>query len=183
MNGTRWCSHSEANGMSRTITISSWSAAKVTVRWRPGSSERPENSSAYMAATRAGVSTRPSRPGSSPIAFSTRAMSTGTSGLRERGPVAVHRGQVAVALVNVQPVADHERRGDPEADVPQIEGHSLLSFLHQQRAHLEALGAAGLQVAPQVVEGETAVDDVLDHQHVPAGQVGVEILHDPDHSG
>ena len=34
--------------MSRTITISSCSAAKVTSRWRAGSSCSPEKSSSYM---------------------------------------------------------------------------------------------------------------------------------------
>ena len=61
MNGTRWCSHSDVNGMSRTITISSWLASNVTRRCRAGSASIPEKSSAYMSATRRGVSTSPSR--------------------------------------------------------------------------------------------------------------------------
>ncbi len=68
MNGTMWCSHSEAKGMSRTITISSWSAANVTSRWSAGFSWNPENSSSYIRATRPGVMSRPSRSGSSPMA-------------------------------------------------------------------------------------------------------------------
>ena len=69
MNGTRWCSHIEYSGMSRTMTISSWSASKVTVRCAPGSSCSPAKISAYMRATRVGVSSRPSRSGSSPMAI------------------------------------------------------------------------------------------------------------------
>ena len=69
MKGIRWCSHREAKGMSRTITISSWSAAKVTSRWSAGFSPKPANSSSYIRATRRGVLTRPSRAGSSPMAI------------------------------------------------------------------------------------------------------------------
>src|SRR5579872_3799787 len=186
MKGTRWCSHSEAKGMSRTMTISSWSAAKVTVTWRAGSSWSPANSSSYMAATRAGVSASPSRAGSSPIAsrssataFSTRPVSTPTS---VPAPVEVHGGQVAEPLGDIEAVADDEGRGDGEPDVAQVERHPLLALLHEEGADLEALRLPGLQVAPQVVEGEAAVDDVLDDEHVAAGQVGVEVLHDPDHA-
>ena len=48
----------ECTGMSRTMTISSWSASNVTVRWRDGSSWRPAKISSYMCATRAGVRTQ-----------------------------------------------------------------------------------------------------------------------------
>src|SRR5205085_1713520 len=37
----------------------------------------------------------------------------------------------------------------------------------------------GGQGAPEVGEGEARVDDVLDEQDVPAGQVDVQVLHDP----
>src|ERR1017187_5201985 len=192
MKGTRWCSQSEAKGMSRTMTISSWPDAKVMVRCRPGSSLNPAKSSSYMAATRDGVSTNPSREGFSPMAsrisataFSTRAMSTPigpASAPAGVGAVEVDRAEVPVPLVDVEPVADHELRGDMEAHVTQIEGHALLPLLHQQGADLETRRAARLEVPAEGVEGEAAVDDVLDHQHVAAGQVGIEVLHDPDHA-
>src|SRR6516165_3076863 len=169
-NGTRWCSHNEAKGMSRTMTISSCSAANVTSRWRAGSSCRPENSSSYMAATRSGVASRPSRSGFSPMAdrSSCTALRTrSTSTLTGRPPcrrslvgplVAVHAAQVAEALADIEPVADHEVGRDGEADVAQIELDPLLALLDQQRADLEALRLAGVQVAAQVVEREAAVD-------------------------
>ena len=57
--------------MSRTRMSSSWSTSKRTSRWRAGSgSWSPEQSSAYISATRSGVRSRPSRVGSSPIASS-----------------------------------------------------------------------------------------------------------------
>src|ERR1019366_5228989 len=76
----------------------------------------------------------------------------------------------------------HEFRGDVKPDIPQVQLGALLALLHQQRAHLEAGRVAGQQIALQVAEGEAAVDDVLDHQHVPVGQVHVEILDDADHA-
>ena len=57
----------------------------------------------------------------------------------------------------------------------------LLAVLHQQGADLEAGRTAGQQVALEVVEGEPAVDDVLDDEDVAVGQVDVEVLHDAHH--
>src|SRR6478609_5427946 len=54
--------------ISRTRTISSYFSVKNLRRWTLGSSRRPQNNSLYMRATRAGVSRRPSRSGSSPTA-------------------------------------------------------------------------------------------------------------------
>ena len=54
--------------MSRTMTISSWSASKRTARWSAGSSWRPAKISAYISAIRCGVRRSPSRSGSSPMA-------------------------------------------------------------------------------------------------------------------
>src|ERR1019366_3253413 len=232
MNGTMWCSHSEANGMSRTITISSCSAAKVTSRWSAGFSSNPANSSAYMRATRPGVLTSPSRCGSSPTAerisvtaASIRSMSTlivlsplhssvarssgsghpfyraglsngpasngptravplpfGRAPSEARSVIGMDGRQVPVPLRHVEPVADHEVGRDGEAHVPQVEGRPLLALLHQEGAHLEAGRLAGPQVALQVAEGEAAVDDVLDHQHMAVEEVEVEVLHDAHHA-
>src|SRR3954454_16375786 len=54
--------------MSRTSTSSSWSASNTVVSSSHGSTPRPAKISAYIRATRAGVSTKPSRSGSSPMA-------------------------------------------------------------------------------------------------------------------
>jgi len=67
MKGTMWCSHSEAKGMSRTMTISSWSAAKVISRCRRVLLE-PGEQFLVHAGHPAGVFRRPSRSGSSPRA-------------------------------------------------------------------------------------------------------------------
>src|SRR4051794_14006210 len=88
-------------------------------------------------------------------------------------------GQVAVALGYIQSVADHELGWDLEPDVPEIGITALQPLLHEEGAHLDARGLAGLQVLAQVGEGEAAVDDVLDDDHVSVGEVEIEVLHDP----
>ena len=90
----------------------------------------------------------------------------------------VNRVEVAVALVDVEAVAHDEVRRDREADVLERLFDALLALFEQQRADLEALGAARAEVLAQVVEREPGVDDVLDDQHVAAEQVDVEVLHD-----
>src|SRR5699024_6219780 len=84
--------------MSRTSTSSWWSMSNVVDSGTLASWARPWKTSAYMRATRAGVSTRPSRSGSSPIAerisltaASMRGWSTAISAFRPLG------GVVAVA--------------------------------------------------------------------------------------
>src|SRR6266478_2593566 len=56
---------------------------------------------------------------------------------RQRARVFVDRGQVAVPLADVEPVADDEVGWDPEPDVAQVEVVALEPFLEEQRAHLE----------------------------------------------
>src|SRR5215212_2388851 len=67
LNGTRWCSHIENSGMSRTMIISSKSAPSTTVTNAEASAPTPAKISRYMRPTRAGVSRKPPRSGSSPI--------------------------------------------------------------------------------------------------------------------
>src|SRR3954471_13338429 len=68
IHGTRWCSQVLATAMSRTSTISSWSDSNTVVSTSHGSTPMPANTSAYIRATRAGVSISPSRSGFSPMA-------------------------------------------------------------------------------------------------------------------
>ena len=75
-------------------------------------------------------------------------------------------GQVAVALGDVEPVADHEVGRDAEPDVAQVRVALLQALTQQQRTDLDARRVAGQQVLAQVLEGEAAVDDVLDEQDV-----------------
>src|SRR5690625_3188162 len=85
--------------ISRTSTNSWWSMSKVVASGSWASWSRPKNTSWYIRATRAGVSCRPSRSGSSPIAARisrtaacTRGWSTGMSVSRPAGRAALARG-------------------------------------------------------------------------------------------
>src|SRR4051812_23436389 len=79
------------------------------------------------------------------------------SGLRT-GPHA-DVGEVAVPLVDVEPVADDEGRRDAEADVLEGRRALLATLADEQSAHLQAGRVAGLEVLAQVGQGQTAVDD------------------------
>src|SRR6185312_3722487 len=68
MNGSMWCSHILLKLMSLTSTTSSYFSLKNFFKCCRGSSCNPLNISAYIRATRPGVSSSPSRSGSSPIA-------------------------------------------------------------------------------------------------------------------
>src|SRR3954452_10280806 len=85
-------------------------------------------------------------------------------------------GEVAVPLGEIEPVADDELVRDLEADVSHRDVDLAAAGLRQQGADLERRGLAGLQVAHQVRERQAGVDDVLDDEHVAAGDVDVQIL-------
>ena len=125
-----------------------------------------------FAATRAPYGTTPS------AGCATPASRAPTYGIRSGCSTPTY-GQVAVALGEVEPVADHELVRDLEADV--AHGHVDLAplGLRQQGADLERGRLARLQVAHQVRERQPRVDDVLDDEHVPARDVDVEVLEDP----
>src|SRR5688500_12573957 len=74
--------------------------------------------------------------------------------------------QVAVALVVVESVADDESVRDGETDVVDPDVGQAARRLVEQAADLDRGRLPVGEVAQQVVEGETGVDDVLDHDHV-----------------
>src|SRR5919198_1948501 len=87
-----------------------------------------------------------------------------------QGVVAENRdkGQVSVALPEIEPVADHEAIRDLEADVADGDVDLAALGLREERADLEARRLARLEVPHQVGEGEPRVDDVLDDEDVAA---------------
>src|SRR5690625_4229790 len=95
--------------ISRTSTNSWWSMSKVVASGSWASWSRPKNTSWYIRATRAGVSCRPSRSGSSPIAARisrtaacTRGWSTGMSDSRPaRATLARGPGDLGVVPTRV----------------------------------------------------------------------------------
>jgi hypothetical protein len=90
-------------------------------------------------------------------------------------------GEVAVALVEVEPVADEVLVGNGEADVAHGE---LLDQAPvravEQRRHGERARVPQKQRLAQIVEGQAGVDDVLDDEYVPTVDAGVEVLQQAD---
>src|SRR4051812_24375550 len=86
-----------------------------------------------------------------------------------------------VALVEIEAVADEELVGDDEADVPdrQILDEAPVRPVEQRRRR-ERSGLAELERLDEVAECQARVDDVLDDDHVPALDLGVEIFEQPD---
>ncbi len=87
------------------------------------------------------------------------------------------------SLVVVEAVADHELVRDVPADVLHVDVHPQRLGLAQQGADLDRGGVAGGQVGGQPAQGQAGVDDLVDDQHVAAGDVGVEVLEDADDAG
>src|ERR1700722_12702734 len=85
-----------------------------------------------------------------------------------------HVGEIAVALGEVEPVADHEAIGDLEADVAHLDLDPAALGLGQERTDTEARGLPRLEVAHEVGERQPRVDDVLDDEHVTTLDVDVE---------
>ena len=90
-------------------------------------------------------------------------------------------GKIPVALVQIEPVADEKLVRHREADVadgevfdqapvgPVEEGHGRKGGRRAERKGLA-----------EVVQGQAGVDDVLDYDDMPAGELGVEILQQAD---
>src|SRR3954465_10726648 len=94
-----------------------------------------------------------------------------------------HAIEVAVALGEIEPVAENELVVDLESDVSHRCRHDAPDRLVQQRAHLQPAGPPVAQLAQDVGEGEAGVDDVLDQDDVAVADVGVEVFHDADPAG
>jgi hypothetical protein len=89
--------------------------------------------------------------------------------------------EVAVALVQVEAVADEELVGNGEADVAHREvlDEAAIRAVEQGDGRHRARVAEQQRLA-QVVHRQPGVDDVLDDQDVAAVDAGVEILEQPD---
>jgi hypothetical protein len=90
-------------------------------------------------------------------------------------------GQLPVALVQVEAVADEELVGDDEADVAhrQVVDEPPVGPV-EQRDGGDRRGLAQLERPPQVVEREPGVDHVLDDEDVAVADVEVEVFEDAD---
>jgi hypothetical protein len=90
-------------------------------------------------------------------------------------------GQVPVALVEVEAVADEVLVGDGEADVAhrQVLDEPAVRTVEERRGR-ERARPPQPERPEEVVERQAGVDDVVDQEHVAAGDVAVEILQQPD---
>jgi len=93
----------------------------------------------------------------------------------------VQVGKVAVALVEVEAVADEELVGDREAHVAhrQVLDESPVGPVEQRRRG-QRRRVAERQGLAEVVEGKARVDDILDDDDVAAGDLRVEVLQQAD---
>ena len=89
--------------------------------------------------------------------------------------------QVAVALVEVEPVADEELVRHDEADVPHRQvGDEAPVRAVEERCDRERPRRAQLEQAAQVVQRQAGVDDVLDEQDVAVADVEGQVLEEAD---
>src|SRR5918996_290797 len=143
----------------------------------PGSAARAQEHSARASARIAACVISPGWTGLGPVVF------LADQALVRLGLERGHVRQVPVLLGEVEPVPDHEHRGNLEAFVADIDVDPLdLGLLHE-RAHLEAGRTAGPKVLEQVRQRQPRVDDVLDQQDVLVLDVVVEVLQDANHAG
>src|SRR5215831_6928436 len=108
-----------------------------------------------------------------------RSAGMGTIGSSASGQ-ARDAGQVAITLVAIEPVADHEHVRDLAPHVVELHFRRLRPSLGEEGAHLERRWTARLEIAEEIGEGEPACADSLDHQHVLPLDGLVEVLFDAD---
>ncbi len=114
---------------------------------------------------------------------------TGQQGVRilRAGDCPVHGDDVRkVPVPLVRGPARSRRRTRPDTRSPGTGSRGRgcgATAAVEQRAHLQRGRLAGPQRRQQVRQRQARVDDVLDHDHVPAPDVVVEVLQDPDDAG
>ena len=89
--------------------------------------------------------------------------------------------EVAVALLQIESVADEELVRDGEADVAdgEILDEAAVRPVEQGDRGERRRRAQRKRLA-EVVEGQPGIDDILDDQHVPTGELDVQVLQQPD---
>jgi hypothetical protein len=93
----------------------------------------------------------------------------------------VEVGQVSVPLVEVEAVPDEELVGDDEAHVPDGKVVDEATVRPVEERHRGDRGRLPeRQGANEVVESQAGVEDVLDHEDVPATDLDIEVLQQAD---
>ncbi len=94
-----------------------------------------------------------------------------------RTPQDVQVGQVPVALLQIEPIADEQLVGHCEAHVPDGEVVDEPAVRAVEEGHCGQRGRVPKrQCLAEVVQRQSRVDDVLDDQDVAAGDLRVQIL-------
>src|SRR5699024_9747658 len=91
-------------------------------------------------------------------------------------------GEVAVVVGVVQAVAHHKVVRALEAHIVRREVGVVAHLLVEEGDGLHALGTAGGEEVFEVLEGEAGVDDVVDDDDVPAGDVHIHVLVELHHA-
>src|SRR5215217_1521881 len=91
--------------------------------------------------------------------------------------------QIAIFPRIVQAVTNHEFIRNGEAYQVYLDLDSFRFLLLQQCDDSQVAGVPPLQHVEQVLQGETAVDDVFNNNNAPALDVFVEIFQDANHTG
>src|SRR5690606_13442174 len=175
--GRRWCSQTEYTGMSRTMTSSSCSISKVRARMTSGDCPSPAYISAAARATRPGVSSRPSRSGSSPMAkrnsrTAASARSRSTLGWSAGGcpPLSVPTGVDLLALGHLANLGRGALRGGPSA----CPGRLVDLLLDAWVALLDAGAGRSTRAVGGATVGPRAVERPLLGGGEHRGPVGVD---------
>src|SRR5262249_35932146 len=91
--------------------------------------------------------------------------------------------QVAVIVVVIQAIADHEDVGDDESAVIGLDGDDLAANLAEEYGGADGCGTPVLDMLDQGGEGLSGVEDVVEQQDVAAGDVGRERFIDDEGRG
>jgi hypothetical protein len=100
--------------------------------------------------------------------------------LKDRGIEDADKGKVAIALLIIQAIADHERIRNVEAGVFDGQLNPPMGALIEEGTNVEVRRMAGHEVVPKVLKSENRVDNVFDNQHVLTGDALRQVLEDVD---
>jgi hypothetical protein len=90
------------------------------------------------------------------------------------------KGEVAVALLVIQAIADHERIRDVKAGVPNRHFDLAAGALIEENTDVHIGWLVRQEVVPEVLEGEACVDNVFNDQHMLVGDAPGQVLGEAD---
>src|SRR5205814_4340401 len=107
------------------------------------------------------------------------------NGLYAQSPTAINVGsgldhadiwQVSVTLAIIEPIAHDEFIRNLETDVFESDFNDAAGPAIQQRAHLKRFRISSGQRPQKIFQRETRVDNVLNDEHILAGDIFFEVL-------